>query len=241
MDAAISGSSNGRTRLAVILLLGTALLGLGAALHPMLPGDLAGELAVIAQTGYWRAIHLVMLAGSALIMIGIWGQLFGEEPGTQLALAIVFAIIVCGLALNASNVAFMAQTGTGDAARYMQGHQEAAAGFARGHADSLTRARIGNALIALACVALAIILRWGGRHPLYMAVLAAVAAIGGLIGVVAFDPASPGAVSAVALFSVWAAVAGVRTLSGRSQARSVPAGRSSGADAVAAARGTHNL
>ena len=208
----------------------------------MLPGDLAGQLAVIAETGYWRAIHLVMLAGSALIMIGIWGQVFGEEPGTQLALAIVFAIIVCGLALNASNVAFMAQTGTGDAARYMQGHQEAAAGFARGHADSLTRARIGNALIALACVALAIIMRRDRRHPLYMAVLAAVAAIGGLIGVIAFDPASRGAVSAVALFSVWAAVAGVRTLSGRSHGPfGARRGARAGADAVAAERGRHNL
>ncbi len=240
MDAAISGSSNGRT-LAVILLVGTALLGVGAALHPILPSDLAGQLAVIAETGYWRAIHLVMLAGSALIMIGIWGQLFGEAPGMRLALAVVFAIIVCGLALNASNVAFMAQTGTGEAARYMQGHQEAAAGFARGHADSLTRARIGNALVALACVALAIIMRRDARHPLYMAVLAGVAAIGGLIGVVAFDPASRGTVTAVALFCVWAAVAGVRTLAGRSRAGSMAAGRLAGTDPVAAERGKHNL
>ncbi len=215
MDEPISRDQRSGAGLAAILLLGTALLGLGAVLHPMLPGDLSGQLAVIADTGHWRTIHSVMLAGSALVIVGIWGQLSAAQPGTRVALAFVFGVIVCGLLLNASNIAFMAQTGTGDAARYMQGHEEAAVGFARGHAGALTRARVGNGLVALACIPLAIIMHRDRRQPLYMTVLAAAAAIGGVVGATAFDPASRAAVSAVALFSVWAAVAAVRSLLGR--------------------------
>jgi hypothetical protein len=240
MDEPMSGHQSGGGWLAAILLLGTALLGLGAVLHPMLPGDLSGQLAVIADTGHWRAIHVVMLAGSALVIVGIWGQLSCAEPSMRFPLAFVFGVIVCGLLLNASNIAFMAQTGTGDAARYMQGHVQAAVGFARGHAGSLTRARVGNGLVALACIALAIIMLRDRRQPLYMTVLAAAAAIGGIVGVTVFDPASRGAVSAVALFSIWAAVAAVRSLLGRSQAPAVATDRATGTDAVAAERGRHN-
>jgi hypothetical protein len=195
---------------------------------------------VIADTGHGRAIHLSMLAGSALVIIGIWGQLSGAEPGMRVALAFVFGVIVCGLLLNASNIAFMAQTGTGDAARYMRGHEEAVAGFARGHAGSLTRARVGNGVVALACIALAIIMHRDRRQPLYMTVLAAAAAIGGIVGVTVFDPGSRGAVSAVALFSVWASVAAVRSLLGQSRVPAVATDRAPGTDPVAAERGRHN-
>jgi len=248
MGVAISGTSKLRSWLAATLLVGTALLGLGAALHPMLPSDLAGQLAVIARTGSWRALHLIMLAGSALVVIGVWGQLVGQKSRPRRALTVVFAIIVCGLVLNASTIAFMAQTGVGDAARYVQGHQEAASGFARGHADAVTLARAGNALVALACIGLAIILRRDPGQPRYMSVLAAVAAIGGIIGVTAFDPASRGAVTAVALFSVWAAAAALRTLwatdagaSERGEAQTGERGAHRCTDPVAAGREKTNL
>jgi hypothetical protein len=211
MPPSTPGQPAGSPWLAILLLVGTALLGTGAVLHPMLPAALTGQLDVIARTPAWRTIHLLMLSGSVLVMVGVWGQL-RMGSASRLVLGAIFAAIVIGLALNASNIAFMAQMGTADAAHYVQGHQAAAARFAQGHTASLARARIGNALVAIACLALACVTWADGRVPRALSVLAAVAAIGGLVGVTAFDPASRGAVAAVALFSVWAAVAAIQTL-----------------------------
>jgi hypothetical protein len=177
----------------------------------MLPPALSGQLDVIAHTTDWRVLHALMLAGSALVMVGLWGQL-GIGRTRPALLAAIFGAIVIGLALNASNIAFMAEMGTADAARYVQGHTTAAAGFAQGHAASLLLARIGNGLTAIACLALAAV-TWGdARAPRVLSVLAAIAGIGGLVGVIAFDPASRGAVTGVALFCVWASVAAIRVL-----------------------------
>ena len=48
------------TLLAVLLLAGTALLGVGAALHPVLTGRASDDLHLIATMPSWRAIHLVI-------------------------------------------------------------------------------------------------------------------------------------------------------------------------------------
>jgi hypothetical protein len=241
MNAPNSGSGHGGTPLAAILLLGTILLGAGAAFHPMLPGDLAGQLAIIAHTSSWRLIHLVMLAGSGLVMIGVWGQLGSQPPAARLALGVVFVVIVSGLALNASNIAFMAQTGTGDATRFVQGQTGAAAGFALGHEESLLRARFGNCLVAVGCLALAMVLGRDRRQPRYMVWLAAVGAIGGIVGVAVFDPASRGAVAAVALFCVWAAIAAARTLWSRWVGDPSARSRTLPSSPVAAGQGKNNL
>jgi len=216
------------TRLAIVLLAGAAVLGIGAALHPMLPLDVPGQLDVIAQTSHWRAIHLVMIAGTVLVVIGVWGLLAGRTPAARRALRVIFAVIVIGMVLNATNIAYMAQIGTGDAARYVQGHLEAAAAFTEGHGISLTRARVGNVLIAIACAALAAV-EWRDRlEPRYLALLAAVAAVGGIIGVIAFDPASRGAVAAVALFCLWAAVAAIGVVGAKSRDEEKPGRREAG-------------
>ena len=60
----------------------------------MLPGDLSGQLAVIADTGHWRTIH----SGDARRISSryCWhrGQLSAAQPGTRVALAFVFGVIV---------------------------------------------------------------------------------------------------------------------------------------------------
>jgi hypothetical protein len=48
--------------LAVVLLVGTLLLGIGAVLHPVLVGDAASQLRIIAATSYWRPLHLALIA-----------------------------------------------------------------------------------------------------------------------------------------------------------------------------------
>src|SRR3954466_9717171 len=106
-----------------MLIVGTALLGAGAALHPMLVGDAATQLRTISGTPYWRSLHLAMLAGSGLVIAGIWVRLVTEHlaPG---ALVAALAIITVGVALNALNIAFMAGSGTHMAAMFATGRPE---------------------------------------------------------------------------------------------------------------------
>jgi hypothetical protein len=61
--------------LAIALLIGTALLGAGAALHPMLPADVSSQLRMIAAARTFRPVHLAMLCGSGLIIAGVWTRL----------------------------------------------------------------------------------------------------------------------------------------------------------------------
>ena len=68
----------GRT-LAIALLLGMVLLGYGAAVHPMLAGGPESQLRTIADTPHWRTMHLLMLAGSGLIIAGIWVRLVTDR------------------------------------------------------------------------------------------------------------------------------------------------------------------
>lgn len=200
--------------LASALLLGVGALAVGAALHPVLPADGPSQLHLIARTPRWQAVHVVMLVGTALLVAGVCGQVAAYDHTMRRPLLAVFAVIGLGLVLNASNVAFMAVAGTGDAGQYLLGHLEAAASFAREHARSLQRARLGNALIALGSAALAVIEWRTGASP-YRWVLASAAAIGGLIGVTAFDPGSRAAVAAAALFSLWAAAAAIDEFRGK--------------------------
>ena len=61
--------------MAVVLLTGTIMLGAGAVAHPTLPADPRAQLGVMAATSYWRAIHDFMIAGSGLVIGGIWGSI----------------------------------------------------------------------------------------------------------------------------------------------------------------------
>lgn len=56
--------------LAIALLAGTLVVAIGGIVHPMLEGTAADHLRLIAGTPHWRALHLAMLAGSALVVAG---------------------------------------------------------------------------------------------------------------------------------------------------------------------------
>ncbi|GEM_PF-1100996 len=216
-----------------LLLIGTVVLGVCAALHPMLPDAIDQQLRVMAATPYWRAIHVGMLAGSALVMAGVWTRVIGDRSGHRAALAIVMLCIIAGLASNALNVAYMAHTGTRSAARFATGDTTAPGAFAAGHAVSLAAAAAGNVLVALGALALGVIEARDPHRPRWVAALAWIAGIGGITGVLAFDPASRGAVAGVALFGGWSVATGIlawrtpgpRSSAGRARAASAaPAG-----------------
>lgn len=187
--------------LAVALLVGTTLLGVGAAFHPMLPADAAAQLRTISSTPYWRMLHLVMLVGSGLVIAGIWVRLLTERtPSSPLVAAL--AIVSVGVALNALNIAFMAGSGTRMADAFANGNAQMQSIFDATHPIGLMAARFGNFIVALGAVGLGWIERRDPTRPRWLAWLAWLAAAGGLIGVF-FDEASRFALAAVALLSAW--------------------------------------
>src|SRR5919199_83369 len=100
--------------LAVALLLGTALLGVGGVVHPVLAGDPAAQLRLIAATPHWRALHLAMLIGSGLVIAGIWVRLL-DRAIISAPMLTALALVALGIGINALNIAFMAGGGGGTA------------------------------------------------------------------------------------------------------------------------------
>ena len=204
--------------LAVALLAGTLLLGIGAAVHPVLVGDAAAQLQLIASTPHWRTLHLAMLAGSALIAAGVWVRVVdrpdphgtGDVAGAAALAAL--ALIALGVCLNALNIAYMAGAGTHMAAMFAQGRAEMAPVFDATHPIGLMAARFGNLVVALGAIALGWVDWQDVARPRWLAMLAWAAGLGGLVGVIFFDEASPLTLAAVALLSGWMVATAVRAL-----------------------------
>jgi hypothetical protein len=206
--------------LALLLLVGAVLLVAGAVAHPMLPTDPTAQLGVIERTPHWRAIHLIMMAGSGLVIAGMWTRLGAAVSEAPPALLAALVIIAAGLALNASNIEFMARVGTADASRYADGDAGVVRVFAVGHLAAVDRARLGNLLVAFGCLALGWTEWRDAARSRWFAMLAWVAGIGGLVGVAIFESGSPGQLTAVALFLAWSIATAVVAISpaGRSEA-----------------------
>jgi len=194
------------------MLLGTALLGVGAALHPVLAGDAASHLRMIADDEHWRAIHLAMLAGSALVIAGLWVRALDRELESSTMFVAALVIISLGEAVNALNTAYMANSGLRLAHAFAGGEPMAVALYDATHPMGLMYARLGNLLVALGAMVLGAA-EWEGETGSYLAAgLAWVAAVGGLVGVVFFDESSRMILGAVALLSGWQVVTAARVL-----------------------------
>jgi hypothetical protein len=207
--------------LALALLVGTALHGIGALLHPMLAGTAAAQLSTIADTTYWRPLHLAMLTGSALIVAGIWVRLVDDRAFVRAPLVAALAVISIGLTINALNIAYMAGSGWHMASRFAAGDLGMVPLFDATHPIGLMAARFGNFIVALG----ATILGWGewrDAEPRRLdALLAWAAAVGGLIGAVFFEEASRIALAAVALLSGWQVLTAIRALSRKGRGRTI--------------------
>jgi len=200
--------------LAAFLLVGTALLGAGAAMHPVFPGTGVGadDLRVIAATRGWRLMHLSMLAGSALVMIGVWARLGGASESVRTGLVGALAVVGIGMAFNAFDICLMARAGDRMAAMFVAGRTEMAPIFFGLHAFGLMAARLGNGLIALGALVLGIVEWRDAGQPRWLAWLAWIAAGGGFVGVLAFDESSRLILGAVALLCGWEVATAFRIL-----------------------------
>jgi hypothetical protein len=210
--------------LAIALLLGMILLAVPAIIHPVLAGAAADQLRMIADTPYWRTMHLSMLAGSGLIIAGIWVRLVTDRAATDqppagsarptvnpLLLA-GLALIALGTAVNALNIGFMAGAGWHMAAEFAAGRTEMAPVFEGTHPIGLIAARFGNFIISLGALGLGWAEWQDTTRPRWLAWLAWGAGIGGIIGVIFFNEASRIAVAAVALLMAWELATALRAL-----------------------------
>jgi len=201
--------------LAVALLAGTALHGIGALLHPMLAGDGATQLRTIADMAHWRTLHLAMLAGSGLIVAGVWVRLVDDRAFVRPPLVAALALVSTGVAINALNIAYMSGAGWHMAAQFAAGDASMVPLFYATHPIGLMAARFGNFIIALG----ALVLGWAEWHdaePRKLdAVLAWITSLGGLVGAVFFHESSRIALAAIALLSAWQVVTALRAIRGR--------------------------
>jgi hypothetical protein len=189
--------------LAFALLAGTLLLGLGAAFHPMLPADVPGQLKLIAATWYFRPVHLAMLAGSALLIAGVWARGLIPQSKRDASLIMALALISLGLCFNAIDIAFMGNAGWHMATEYAAGDASVAPLFEALHRFGLTTARFGNCLVAIGALTLGFIERGDAASPRWLAWLAWIAAAGGLCGVLLVPESSMLVLTAVTLIPLW--------------------------------------
>lgn len=218
--------------LALALVLGMIMLAVPAIVHPLLAGAAADQLRMIADTPYWRTMHLSMLAGSGLLIAGVWVRLVTDptmtaqpstaaaRPGVNTLLIAALAVIGLGIAVNALNIGFMAGAGWHMAAEFAAGRVEMAPVFEGTHPIGLIAARFGNFIVALGALALGFAEWQDTTRPRWLAWLAWGAGVGGIIGALFFDEASRIAVAAVALLMAWELATAIRvftTPSGASQ------------------------
>ena len=94
------------------LLLGTLLFGIAGLKHPLLVGDGAAQLAMIAKTADWRLIHWALLFGLAFMYAGVIGVALrhndtpGSTPGRAAVRMGAFAFSVWSI-----NILFMVGAG----------------------------------------------------------------------------------------------------------------------------------
>ena len=203
------------------LLVGTLLFGVAGANHPILSGDGAAQLAMIAKTTDWRLIHWALLFGLAFMYAGVIGVALrhndtpGATPGRAAVRMGAFAFSVWSL-----NILFMVGAG------YQLAHAYTASdtGLTGTHAVfvydmlhpmGLAAERLATFMLGLVAYMFGWAIRNGGVWPKWLAWMAwVVAVVNGAVAVV-FSEFSPNLYYSQALFVIWLAATAVVMLSER--------------------------
>jgi hypothetical protein len=153
-----------------------------------------------------------MLAGSGLIVAGVWVRLVGDRAFVRPALVAALVLLSIGVTINALNIAYMAGAGWQMASQFGAGDGSMVPLFEATHPIGLMAARFGNFIVALGALVLGWA-EWRDAEPRrFDAVLAWIAALGGLVGAIFFVESSRIALAAVALLSGWQVVTALRAL-----------------------------
>ncbi|HET7790632.1 MAG TPA: hypothetical protein VFK78_07520 [Gemmatimonadales bacterium] len=97
---------------AFLLLAGALAFGGAGLVHPILLGDATGQLAVIAATPHWHAIHWTLLFALPAMAVGLVAFALDAGSGAGSRAAVVGALVaVLGFAVLSLNILFMAGAG----------------------------------------------------------------------------------------------------------------------------------
>lgn len=199
--------------LAWILLLGSLLLIVCSALHPVLPLNGPDDLTMIGGMERWRWIHLGLLYATGMIIAGIWARWLAEPPEQRPALGVAFLVLVAGQALNGVNIGFMAGAGT-EFARLFSTGTDLSQVYQPLHLGAVMAGKLGGFLVAIAAGLVALATARSPTEPRWMVGLASLACGAGLVGNLLAPPGHPLMLTSVGLMAVWqvgAAVGVVRS------------------------------
>jgi hypothetical protein len=197
--------------LAAGLAVGSVMLAVSAALHPVLPLTGPEDLRLIHATRYWHPIHLGLLYGTGLIIVGIWSRWLAADPTERSGLAIGFMALALGQALNGMNIAYMLGAGS-----LLGGLNDVAPDVARlydaTHAFAVMTGRLGGFLVALAAGLIAYTTARTSGEPRALVGLAWFACVAGIGGNFLAPPGHPFMLASIGIMAVWQTVTAVRLL-----------------------------
>jgi len=191
------------------LLAGSLLAAAAGVMHPWLAGDGAEQLATVARTAGWRAIHWALLFGFPLMYMGLIGVALrhGDTPGSAPARA---GVLLAGFAFGvwALNVLFMVGAGWRLAQAFTTSDKALTATHAVFVYDMLHPAGLAAERLATFSLGLvAYVFGWmilnGQVYPRWLGWAAFVVAVTNAAVAVAFDEFSPNLYSGQALFVAW--------------------------------------
>ena len=188
--------------LALLLLVGSVLLLVCAAFHPVLPLDSAGDLAMIAAMPHWRLVHLGLLHATGLTIAGVWCRWLSAAPAERPGLTVAFAVLGIGLALNGANIAFMTGAGTQFAALQQAG-TDVLAVYGALHASAIMAGKLAGFLVSVAAGLIALSTWNTEGEPRWLPAVAAVACVAGLAGNLLATPGHPLMLTSVGVLAVW--------------------------------------
>jgi hypothetical protein len=191
------------------LLTGSLLFGVAGLFHPLLEGDGAAQLATVAATTAWRAIHWSLLFGLPLMYAGLVGVALrhGDTPGSAPARAGIM-LAAFGFAVWALNILFMVGAGW----RLAQAYTAADTGLAGTHAvfaydmlhpTGLAAERLATFTLGLVAYVFGWAVLNGRIYPRWLGWAAFAVAVANAAVAVAFDEFSPNLYYGQALFVVW--------------------------------------
>ena len=205
------------------LLIGVLLSGIGGLMHPLLTGDGAAQLGIIARTAHWRAIHWSLLFGLAFMYTGLigvalrHGETAGSAPGRAGILLAGFGFSVWSL-----NILFMVGAGYQLAHAYTTSDTgltgtHAVFIYDMLHPIGLAAERLATFMLGLVAYMFGWAIRNGGVWPKWLAWMAwLVAAVDGVVALV-FSEFLPVMYYGQALFIIWLAATAVVMLAERRQ------------------------
>ena len=201
-----------------ILLAGARLVGLAGLQHPILTGDGAAQLSVIAATPMWRAVHWAIALGYVLVvtgLTGVWSRL-ATTPGSGAARTGMF-LSLFGYLTDLVGVMFMLGAGSALADAYRAGEPGLTATSAIFMFDMLHPAaraalRIGAFAVSIGLVGFGWGIMRGAVFPRWLGQLGVAGGAVGVVVALALPASSPYVVAGVAIATVWQVGAGVMML-----------------------------